>query len=77
MDTQLVQREAHTLKASAGMVGALRLATLAGALEADLKGGSAAPLERLTDQMRAEFELVRAELIVLVEAKRGLACPAA
>jgi HPt (histidine-containing phosphotransfer) domain-containing protein len=72
-DLQLVQREAHTLKSSAAMVGAMRLAALAAALEASIHSGTTVHPVISAEQMLAEFDRVRAELATLASVNGGVA----
>jgi HPt (histidine-containing phosphotransfer) domain-containing protein len=57
-DARLVTRQAHTLKSSAAMVGALQLSALARRLEADAKEGRLAALDSALGDLRTEFSRV-------------------
>lgn len=57
-DARVVQRVAHTLKSSAGTLGALRLSELARDLEASLAGGGRATREAV-DALAEEYARAR------------------
>lgn len=60
-DAHVVQRVAHTLKSSAGTLGAMRLSELARDLEASLAGGGRATPE-VVDALEEEYARARGPL---------------
>lgn len=67
-DIQEVQRSAHSLKGSAGNVGALALYDICDQLDAAAKRGDADAVAPLVDAMGTEFGNVEAEIHRLIGA---------
>lgn len=61
-DVERIARVAHTLRGSAGSLGARRLSFLAGAVEDDLRAGASRIPEDRIAAIEAEFDRVRATL---------------
>jgi CheY-like chemotaxis protein/HPt (histidine-containing phosphotransfer) domain-containing protein len=66
-DAAAMHLHAHTLKSAAGTVGAMALAALARALEAEAHAGRVGNAPRQVAALRAEFERVRAALVAAVQ----------
>lgn len=61
-DIELVQRLAHSLKSSSASLGAMKLSSMAQALETDVREGNFQHTEQHIALIRSEFQLVQAAL---------------
>jgi HPt (histidine-containing phosphotransfer) domain-containing protein len=68
-----VKAEAHTLKSSAGNIGAMRMSALCRDLEMLAFTGSLTGAAQLQAELEAEFNRVRAEIQALPELQRSAA----
>lgn len=62
IDTDLVMRTAHSMKSTAGAVGARRLSSLCASLERKLRNGEPADVPRYFSNIRSTYEETREAL---------------
>ncbi len=66
-DTQLVERLAHSLKGSAGNLGAREMMELCAQLESEARAGRTADLASRTSTLEASYERARSRLVAALQ----------
>jgi two-component system, sensor histidine kinase and response regulator len=68
-DYGAIAKAAHTLKSSSGYLGAKRLSELCAQLEKRANGGETSELTRMLEELMAEYDAARRELLAHIEAR--------